>query len=307
MWAGTRSTYRNAVNSLLGVATKKTLPRLRAKPPWFRRRMWTHRRAPHDLPSAVACVATGLIIVAVAVLPLAGLSSALSSCSTAGTPSCAANTVLALTSTPTNNSLYTAGVQNNVFYTNGLDCTWRVTVPAPLRLVVWFTHLDLENSTACQFDALSIFDGGSAPTAYAVQSASNPLVAFLCGNHGQRLPDPYVLGQAALVHLTTDSAGVASGFLLNYASFTPATCAASTVVTDSSVFGVFAAPSVAMPMQFVPAYSKGVACSWTVTVSAPGTLDRYVAWSAFRHPRLRVGVLLQPALRPCTSPLTVTR
>ena len=255
---------------------KETLPR-HPSAWWFRRGMWSRRRAPHDLPSTVACIVTGVMAVAVAVLPLAGLSSALSSCSTANTPSCAANTVLALSSTPTNNSLYTAGVQNNVFYTNGLDCTWRVTVPAPLRLVVWFTHLDLENSTACQFDALSIFDGGSAPTAYAVQSASNPLVAFLCGNHGQSLPDAYVLGQAALVHFITDSAGVASGFLLNYATFTPATCVASTEVTDSSVFGVFASPSVAMPMQFVPAYDKGAACSWMVTVSAPDTLDMYVA------------------------------
>ena len=196
-------------------------------------------------------------------------------CPSSTPASCSPYTEVALTAGVASTAIGTNGTSQGIYYTNDLDCVWNLTAPPTLRLFAWFTWLDIENAPGCVFDVLSVLDAkADAATAVASQSVSNPLVAYLCGNKTSPLPDPLVLGPHALFHFTSDGAGQASGWIANVAAFSPASCLSSNTVTPGSgVFGVYgSSPSISgMPSVGIPAYDRGLDCTWTVQASRPAS------------------------------------
>jgi hypothetical protein len=136
----------------------------------------------------------------------------------------------------------------------------------------------------CSFDAIRILDGVST-----FRSMTNPLVASLCGNLNNALPEPFVLGPSVVIQFVTDSAGTALGFLGQFEAVVPSTCAtgAPTAVArlgGQGAFGVYSDAPVdsTLPPGPVPAYVQGTTCTWVVTVDQPLGLPRYamLGWGA---------------------------
>ncbi|KAH8379700.1 hypothetical protein KR009_006651 [Drosophila setifemur] len=96
-------------------------------------------------------------------------------------------------------------------YAHNTNCKWRVTAPEQHAIVLEFKYLDMEASSNCNFDSLSIYRGGVASKEQMVQQ--------LCGKNTSP-PTIMVDSNEALIVFSTDSSNSGKGYLANV-RFTP--------------------------------------------------------------------------------------
>ena len=232
--------------------------------------LWRRRRG---RPTDATLLLFFYVLIAVAATTAAAVS-----CSTTSTTTCAPLAQVVLPANDTAVVFSTNGAAQNLFYANNLLCIWNVTAPPGMRTVLWFTLVDVEVEPSCLFDALRVFDSVAPalplPHATSVfQSANVSMVAVLCGNYNNSLPDPYVLGSSSMLALATDTAGTARGFIAVAQAVTPSVCTPAASVAVGDVFGVYSPSPVGSAlgavMPFVPSYGYNTRCTWNVSFPSP--------------------------------------
>lgn len=90
-------------------------------------------------------------------------------------------------------------------YLRNLQCEYRIRVPADSRIQVTFVEFDFEYDVGCEFDSVSIYEGGSS---------ASPLVERYCG---QTMPPVYQSQSNVLtIAMRTDWSIAGEGFRLRY-------------------------------------------------------------------------------------------
>ena len=102
-----------------------------------------------------------------------------------------------------NGSIYSPGYPNN--YDLNKNCNWLIKAPSTQKVLIYFTIFDLEDSSQCQFDSVSIFNGLHI---YA------PLLSKTCGSS---LPLPvYSSGRYLYMRFKSDGSFSGKGFVAHY-------------------------------------------------------------------------------------------
>ncbi|XP_071849597.1 uncharacterized protein [Apostichopus japonicus] len=152
-------------------------------------------------------------------------------------------------------------------YDNNEQCQYNVDAPSTdLAVGIFFNYFDVEDSSTCDYDVLTIYDG---------TSSADPLIINLCGS---ALPNPvYSTGQSMYLEFSSDNVIKKPGFSANVYFYdadlvptnppapivtvapTSAPCNSGSITTSGS--------EVTSP-GYPNAYGNGVSCSTDVIASA---------------------------------------
>jgi len=87
------------------------------------------------------------------------------------------------------------------------DCKWRIIAPYGQKVLIYFTLLELEYYSDCNFDSVQIFDGSS-------DSYLNKRLTKACGNS---LPQPvYSSDKYIYMRFQSDGSNQGRGFIARY-------------------------------------------------------------------------------------------
>ena len=102
-----------------------------------------------------------------------------------------------------NGSIYSPGYPNN--YDSNKNCNWLIRAPFGQKVLIYFTTFDLEDSSQCNYDSVSMFDGSSAYSS---------LLSRSCGSS---LPSPvYSSGRYMFMQFKSDESRSGKGFVAYY-------------------------------------------------------------------------------------------
>ncbi|XP_047455679.1 cubilin [Mugil cephalus] len=131
-------------------------------------------------------------------------------------------------------------------YPNNVDCSWVISVDPSHRVLFNFTDLDIEFSSSCIYDYVSIYDG---------PSSSAPLLGHICGT---TIPPAITSTQNIIyVRFRSDSSRNHRGFSARFSEACGAT------ITTDDIGGAIASP------RYPAVYPHNQNCSWIIRAQEP--------------------------------------
>ncbi|KAI8490262.1 hypothetical protein Bbelb_320000 [Branchiostoma belcheri] len=94
------------------------------------------------------------------------------------------------------------GYPNN--YNNNARCSWTITVCSGWRAAIRFISLDLEQSSGCRYDSVTVYDGSTS---------SGKQLGKFCGTTGRHV---VASGRTAHIIFTSDSSNSGIGFSIKF-------------------------------------------------------------------------------------------
>ncbi|KAL5006910.1 hypothetical protein ScPMuIL_015716 [Solemya velum] len=92
-------------------------------------------------------------------------------------------------------------------YARNLNCTWHITGNSGYPIMLKVHDLDMEPSTGCTFDRLTIYDG---------LYTRNTVIAALCGRDDSDIPTYMSTGSHVTIQFHTDGSNQGQGFYITY-------------------------------------------------------------------------------------------